>query len=245
MKMNIIADTHCHTIASGHAYSTIEELIRVAVQKNLYAIAITDHGRLMPGSPAKWYFKNLHAIPHKVNNVLILRGIEANVYDYDGNLDIDPEEINELDWVIASMHKHILPPPKSQDQCTEAWLKIAKNPKVNVIAHSGSQLYKYDYEKVIPEFGANGKLVEINNATFNIRRDFIKNCKTIAQVCMKHYVPIVVNSDAHSSFQVGEHSNALAMLKEINFPDELIINANVNRFKNYLKKYNLIGDEII
>lgn len=243
--MNIIADTHCHTIASGHAYSTIESLIQAATQKNLYAIAITDHGRLMPGSPAKWYFKNLRAIPHKVNDVLVLRGIEANVYDYDGNLDIDPEEINDIDWVVASMHNHILPPPQSQDQCTETWLKISKNPKVNVIAHSGSELYKYDYEKVIPEFGANGKLVEINNATFNIRRDSIKNCKTIAQVCMKHSVPIVVNSDAHSSFQVGEHSKALTMLKEINFPEELIINANVNKFKNYLKKYTLVGDEII
>lgn len=242
--MNIIADTHCHTIASGHAYSTIEEILRAAKQKNLYAIAITDHGRLMPGSPAKWYFKNLRAIPRKINGMLVLRGTEANVYNYDGDLDIDPEEIDALDWVVASMHKHVLSPPKSQDQCTEAWLKIAKNPKVNVIAHSGSELYKYDYEKVIPEFGANGKLVEINNATFNIRRESIKNCKTIAQVCMKHSVPVVVNSDAHSSFQVGELSQALAMLDEINFPEELIVNANVNRFKNYLKTYTLVGGEL-
>ena len=42
--MEIIADLHTHTIASTHAYSTITEMVQAASAKNLYAIAITDHG---------------------------------------------------------------------------------------------------------------------------------------------------------------------------------------------------------
>ena len=33
MKINIKADLHTHTIASGHAYSTVDELARSASEK--------------------------------------------------------------------------------------------------------------------------------------------------------------------------------------------------------------------
>ena len=61
---------------------------------------------------------------------------------------------------------------------------------------------------------------------------------------MKHSVPVVVNSDAHSSFQVGRVDNVITFLKELDFPEELIVNANVDRFKKYLREYTPIGDEI-
>ena len=55
--MRIIADTHCHTIASTHAYSTWMENIHAAKEAGLSYLAITDHGPTMPGSPGRWYFK--------------------------------------------------------------------------------------------------------------------------------------------------------------------------------------------
>ena len=60
--MRIIADTHCHTIASTHAYSTWMENIHAAKEAGLSYLAITDHGPTMPGSPGRWYFKNLKII---------------------------------------------------------------------------------------------------------------------------------------------------------------------------------------
>ena len=33
--MNIVIDTHTHTIASGHAYNTINEMIKSAADKGL------------------------------------------------------------------------------------------------------------------------------------------------------------------------------------------------------------------
>ena len=47
----IIADLHTHTIASTHAYSTVTEMVQAAAAKGLYALAITDHARTMPGAP--------------------------------------------------------------------------------------------------------------------------------------------------------------------------------------------------
>ena len=51
MKDEICTDTHCHTIASGHAYSTLSELVQAASKKGLELIAITEHGPSCQGVP--------------------------------------------------------------------------------------------------------------------------------------------------------------------------------------------------
>lgn len=232
--MKIVADTHCHTIASTHAYSTIMENVNEASKKGLYAIAITDHANNMPGSPGPFYYENLRVIPKNINGVYVLKGIEANVIDYNGNIDVSDDIISKLDWVIASMHGPTLHSPKSIDECTAAWLNIARNPYVKVIGHCGSPIYKFDYEKVIPEFGKNNKLVEINNATFRIRKDYIPNCKEIALLCKKYRVSVIINSDSHFCTQIGNVDLALSMLREIDFSEDLIINADKDRFKEYI-----------
>lgn len=235
--MKIIADTHCHTIASTHAYSTVMENIQEAKKQNLYAIAITDHSENMPGSPRTWYFDNLKTIPREIDGVKILRGVEANVLNPKGELDTPKNLKVPLDWVIASIHDVAYSGKHGIEECTEAWLNVSKNPDVNVIGHSGLVSFVYDYERVIPEFGRNGKLVEINNSSFYVRKGCEKNCKKIAEICKKNEVNIIINSDAHFCTRVGKFDKAIALLEEIGFPEELIINADTNRFENYLKKY--------
>ena len=55
--MKLIADLHTHTIASTHAYATVTEMACEASKLGLFAIAITDHARTMPGAPGPYYFE--------------------------------------------------------------------------------------------------------------------------------------------------------------------------------------------
>lgn len=237
--MNLIADTHMHTTASTHAYSSLQEMVHEAAVKHLYAVAITDHGYAMPGAPGRWYFQNLTVVPRILEGVVVLRGQETNVVDYDGNTDLDEESAASLDWVIASIHEPCMPKEGcTREAVTNLWLQIAKNPKINVIGHSGSAGYAYDYETVIPEFGRTGKLVELNEGTFHVREDSVPNCVAIMKLCKKHGVPIVVNSDSHFSSQVGCFENSLRLLKELEFPEELVVNSGVTRFRSYLSLYS-------
>jgi putative hydrolase len=239
--MNIIADTHMHTIASTHAYSTLQEMVHAAAGKGLYAVAITDHGVNIPGAPGTWYFHNLRVVPHTIEGVLVLRGEETNIIDYEGNTDLDLKDFQSLDWVIASIHDVCMPEERPTiEAVTNLWLQIAKNPNINVIGHSGLVEYPYDYEAVIPEFGRNGKLVELNEGTFLVRKKSVSNCKTIMELCKKHNVPIVVNTDSHFSTQVGCFENSLKLLDELDFPEELVINSDVVRFQTYLKQYSRV-----
>lgn len=81
-----------------------------------------------------------------------------------------------------------------------------------------------------------GKLIEINNNSFYFRKSSCENCLEIAKVCKKFGAMIVVNSDAHFSSKVGECAQALELLKGIDFPEELIVNSDEDRFKSYLIK---------
>lgn len=242
--MQLIADMHMHTIASTHAYSTLGEMLHAASQRGLYAAAITDHGTRMPGAPGKWYFENLRIIPRILEGVLVLRGQETDVLDLDGNTDLTETDAKVLDWVVASIHRPIF--PKSGvcvESVTNAWLNIAKNPKVNVIGHSGTAKYAYDYEKVLPEFAREGKLVEMNEGTFLSRPDSVSNCVTIMKLCKKYGVPVIVDSDSHFYTQVGRCENCLRILREIDFPEELVVNSDVGRFRDYLRRYTHVFDD--
>ena len=57
MNMKIIADTHAHTLASGHAYSTIKEMAAAAKAKGLKALALTEHAPEMPGTCGLFIFR--------------------------------------------------------------------------------------------------------------------------------------------------------------------------------------------
>lgn len=245
---NIIADLHTHSTFSTHAYSTMNEMVLAAKEKGLYAIAITDHSYSMPGGPGAWFFEGQKSLPLYQHGVKCITGIESNIMDFDGTVDYDP--IYGIDLVIASAHnidkkfgvKCMDLDNPTIDKCTNMYLNIAKNPYVNIIGHSGTNRYKYDYEKVIPEFKKYHKLVEINSHSYNSRSDSRENCKEIALVCKNTQTPIIVSSDAHSMYRVADFDNAFRMLSSIDFPEELIVNASIERLEEYLNNHTNINN---
>lgn len=232
--MKIIADTHTHTIASDHAYSTVTENAKCAADAGLFALAITDHCPAMPDSPHIWYFDCLGAIPRYLFGVLMLRGAEVNLTGLDGQLDLPDETLKKLDWVIVSAHSCCIK-SGTIEQNNKAWLKVAQNPYVDVIGHCGLPDLPFDYEKIIPQFKEAGKLVEINNGSLGKGEHIVKNNIEIAKICKKHRVSIVVNSDSHYCGYIGNFDRCKRLLSDIDFPQELIINADKDRFMDYLK----------
>lgn len=81
-------DVHTHTIASGHAYSTMNEMIKAASEKGLSLYGITEHTSGVPGSCNDLYFTNLKVVPRKLFGIEILLGAEINILDETGKLDL-------------------------------------------------------------------------------------------------------------------------------------------------------------
>ena len=228
--MRIIAETHCHTVACDHAYSTITENAREAARLGIPFLCITEHGSAMPDAPHEWFFLNLcEVLPERIEGTIVLRGAEVNIMDYDGRLDIPDRLLHRLDWVIASYHTACLEPTTVQEH-TRGWLAVAENPLVDVIGHCGDGRYPFDHEVVVQAFAKHNKIVEINAHSFEARPGSTENCRAIAMLCKKHGVRIVCSSDAHYHGSIGKAERALPMLREIGFPEELIVNADYDRF---------------
>ena len=236
--MQIVADLHTHTIASTHAYSTVSEMARGAKARGLIAIAITDHGPDMTDGPHEWHFSNLDILPRQIDGVTVIRGIEFNIRP-GGVLDqISEKSLRPVEFALASFHENCFA-PSTKAMHTEALEAGLYDPRVNALGHPGNAHYDFDQEYIISRCNEFGKLVEINSNSFAIRQGSKENCTAIARLCKQYEVPIVVNSDSHIENRVGYVDNAMAMLEEIGFPEELIVNSSRERLDTYFRSRGL------
>ena len=122
--MRLIADTHTHTLASNHAYSTVMENIVAAREQGLLYMAMTEHGPKMPDAPHIWHCVNQWEVPSLYKGLNILHGIEVDVMDEDGTLDIDNRVLAGLEWVIASMHGPCFAPATEQEHTGDEYSQV-------------------------------------------------------------------------------------------------------------------------
>lgn len=234
--MQIIADLHTHTLSSTHAYQTMLEMAAAAKDLGYAALALTNHGPSMPDAPHSWHFGNQSALDRVVDGVTMLYGAEANVMDMDGNLDFTPGQLRGMDWVVASIHSPCLPGLLTEKEANRIWMAVAEKPDVDCIGHSEQQNYRYDYDLVTRAFARGHKVVELNGNSFNVRKDGIPNMRTLLRACIKNGCRIAVDTDAHSARQLRENVPALLhMLEELDFPQELVVNATRQNLVNELK----------
>lgn len=234
--MRLIADFHVHTISSGHAYSTLEEYLAAAPKRGLKAIAITDHGPAMPGGPHYYHFANMRMIPRELEGIKILRGIEANIINENGKLDISEEDIKwgELDIVMVAMHPRVGYEDQGIGKNTEVLLKAIENPYVNVIAHPGNPKYPIDIETVIAAAKEKGVLIEINNSSPLSRPGSHERCVEVAKAVKNIGWKVVAGTDSHISSMIGVFDDALKVLAEAGLKEDDVVNTSWERIENFL-----------
>ena len=104
--MQTLLDVHTHTIVSGHAFCTLNEMIAEAQKHDLTLFGVTEHGPALPGTCPSIYFRNMHVVPRQYGKMRLLMGAELNIIDYEGNIDVtEEEELDSMDLIIAGLHK--------------------------------------------------------------------------------------------------------------------------------------------
>lgn len=130
-------DLHMHTVASTHAYSTLSDYIAEAKRKGIKLFAITDHGPDMEDAPHHWHFINMRIWPRLVDGVGILRGIEANIKNINGEIDCSGKMFDSLDLIIAGFHEPVFA-PHDKETNTQAMIATIASGKVHIISHPGN-----------------------------------------------------------------------------------------------------------
>ena len=85
MARKVLLDAHTHTIASGHAYSSLQEMVQAAADKGVQYLGITEHGPSVEGTCPILYFKNMFVVPREMYGVRVMMGCEVNILDTEGH----------------------------------------------------------------------------------------------------------------------------------------------------------------
>lgn len=235
--MKFIADTHAHTLASGHAYSTIKEMAAAARERGLKAIALTEHAPQMPGTCGLFYFQNLDVVPREAFGVRLLMGAEVNIMAPDGSIDLPEKTCRELDIVVASIHTPCYGTDHTPEENIRAYVEAMKKPYINIIGHPDDGRFPFDYEILVKTAKETGTLLEINNSSMrpaSSREGTRENILTMLDLCRQYEVPVTTGSDAHVDADAGNFSYVEEVFKYCSFPEELVVTTDMETLKPYL-----------
>lgn len=222
-------DLHIHTTASRHAHNTILEYINQARKLKMKIIGISDHGPENFSTLADLvYFKEMTRLPEVINGVRVLKGVEANIIDSLGSIDIPDRIIEKLDFIMAGLHNGTPYKHNSEKINTQAIIKTIKSGKVDIITHPFVKRdFPLDIKKVSEVACEHGVLLELNLSYLAERRvsaGILESLKIMIGTVRRHRKKIIVSSDAHNIWELADDTMLKKYKKQIGLTDDLIIN---------------------
>ena len=241
--MNITADYHSHTTYS-HGKGSIADNARVASEKGLDFLAITDHAVRHPfiGVSRKKYDTmraDMDEVQKNYPDLKLLLGVEANILGIDGDIDVTPEDSDRLDILIAGYHLTSLPykvrdffkitcsaiarycfkPTKAQiARQTKMYVNAVKKNKIDIVTHPGFRL-DVDYKELGKVCADYGTYVELSS------RHCTPDEKGLEELLLTD-CQFVLDSDAHRPENVGECTFAKELVEKLGVDSQRIANAD-------------------
>jgi putative hydrolase len=233
-------DLHLHTIMSGDSHNTIFEYINRAKELKMKVIGISDHGPDLENSKVhRYYLGNLERIPKKIYGIRILNGVDANIINIKGDIDLLDKTIKKLDYVIANVHKGAGFDINNSKNNTKALVNAIRSKKMNIISHP-FHTYEVptDIKIIFEEACKNNILLEVDLAYLKkrfIQKNTIPNLKCMIDIVKKYKKKVIVNSDSHNIWELGDDSVLTKELKKkIGLTDDLIINNYPKELEKFL-----------
>ncbi len=234
--MHYPVDTHSHTIASTHAYSTLHDYLAEAKRKGIRLFANTDHGPAMADAPHEWHFINLSVWPRVIDGVGLLRGVEANIQNEQGEIDCTARMLAGLDLVLAGFHEPVFAPADRATH-TRALINCMQSGLVHIISHPGNPKFPIDIEAVVRAAVECDVALEVNNASFSHSRVGSEaNCRAIVEAARDLGAWLSLGSDAHVAFALGEFGHSQQLIDELGFPRERLLNRSPRQLLDFLER---------
>ncbi len=248
--MNIIAELHCHTNISGHAFNSLTEMAQAAAKKGLYAMAVTNHSSIKD-TLSHLHFYCYKYLPRRIEGIFLLSGSEIDLVDFEGHVALSEDILKGLDFRIASKHNPRDTAFESRygtpEENTQMYLGAAKNPLIDCLGHLGNVTVPFDHEALIPVAASTGTVIEVNTSYLKRSKENVECYRDIIRLCRRHDARMAVTTDSHSIYTMGDFSVGTKLLEEEGFPEELVINSSTERLRAYFlerKGRDIFEDEM-
>jgi DNA polymerase (family X) len=209
---DIRGDLHCHTTWSDGRASVLE-MGEAARALGYEYLAICDHtvsvGAVtgLDADGVRRQAEEIAAANEELAPFRVLRGTECDIRR-DGSLDLPEDLLAELEWVQASVHGG---QRGSREELTKRVLAALDSPYVSALSHPTGRLINHrppnavDLEAVFARLSETGRAVEVNGLPdrLDLRDEHVRLAREAG-------VPVVVNTDAHSTRGLGNMILAVA-----------------------------------
>lgn len=203
--MRLRIDTHVHSIASGHAFSTIKEIADYSNENVVELICIVDHGPSMKNAPHTGYFSMSGDVPYIIGNSCFLIGCECNILNIKGDLDLEDSILCNLDIVLAGLHEQT-PYPVNTDVSynTAALISAMKNPLIDIISHPYKKMFPVKVKDIVEAAKINHCILEVNcRVLAGNSSEEHREYRKMLELCLELGVPVVIGTDAHIIYNIG------------------------------------------
>jgi len=214
-------DLHVHTLFSLCGIHTVLELLDRAKEIGMKGFAVTDHGQTLGGRLNNPFFERFKS---PCPDVKILKGIECNILDNNGKIDVPRSFINFIDIVLLGIHPNTGRGLDREIYTDMLIAAIQKNPCVDIITHPNDPMYPIDYRRLAKAAKSAGVALELNNSKVLYARTEAQSAVELAEACRDEGCRMAVNSDTHAIHELGLDDSVRPILEAVNFPRELIVN---------------------
>jgi DNA polymerase (family 10) len=230
---------HSHTTYSD-GIATLTQMAAAAKEKGYSYIGITDHSQtafyangLKPDRLLQ-QIDEIDQLNTKLEDFTILKGIESDILG-DGRLDYEQSLLDQLDFVIASVHANL---NMDQEKATKRIIAAVEHPSTSMLGHPTGRLllsrkgYPLDHKKVIDACAANQVSIEINASPYRLDIDW-----RWIPYCMEKGVRLSINPDAHSIGGIDDIAFGVASARKGGLTKEACLNTrDVEQFLSLLAK---------
>jgi len=198
---DIRGDLHCHTDLTD-GIDSLENMIKAAQARGYAYLAITDHSKAMAmsrGLDEEGILRRadqIRELNDSLSDFAVLAGIEVDILKT-GELDLDPDVLAELDWVLASVHSYF---SMSENAMTQRLLAAIESGVVHCIGHPTGRLIgkrdpvSFDVKTVFAACAEHDVALEIN-----AQPDRMDLPDTFCQDAAHAGAKCVIATDAHKT----------------------------------------------
>ncbi len=235
---DIRGDLHCHTTLSD-GKNSLEQMAEAARERGYAYLAVTDHsathgfGNDVQPEALRRRIEEVRELNASMRRFRLLSGSEVNILP-DGSLDYDDELLDELDWVVASVHTSFRIGP---ERMTERIVRAVSHPLVDCLGHPTGRLllrrepYDVDMEAIVSAAAEAGTMIEINGNPN--RRDLNeRHVRTATEAGVR----IAINTDAHRVRTLANMAYGVATARRGGLAAAQVANARSWRSFNALRK---------
>lgn len=249
--MKFYGDYHTHTCYSD-GKGSLSRNIDAAVERGLKEIAITEHGFRNPVYSWEKFFKEKNELTSlERKDISVLLGIEADIMDEKGLLDLNVDEIEHFDVLIAGFHMFALPytfadwrrtyfpsifhpffenSPKYIARNTDSIIACLQKYPVDILAHPNHRMFA-DMSAVARQAAELGTFMEINIKHLSIFDNIVEDI-------LKTDVKLIVDSDSHRPQDMGRLDKAEDIITKYGLQERIVNLDGRPQFRSHKEKEN-------